>query len=225
MIDKLAKAAHRSQVAYKEALKTPEIMKGSHPVQSLENTNDSIGKRDTTCKDCKAKIYGKETPSTCCGKGKVCLDPFPRPPEALHRLWHENTVEGKLFRENTRPINNALCLTSIKVRTRDFVDSRFNPSIIFKGRATQRAGPLIAAEGDRPCSAQLLVHDPALQSSMRFQNMTIPKEILEELQVELQTHNPYVHDFQQVIEIPPENLQQGKIVISAKNRPIGEHIG
>ena len=209
-------------------------MEGTYIVHALEDTSDSIGDRTVICDFCKAKKYQRETASTCCSNGKVSLQSFPRPPKAFHKLWQENTAKGKVFRENARSLNNSLCLTSIQVKTRDFANSRFCPSIIFQGRATQRAGPLIAAEGDTPCFAQLLIHDPSLQSSIRFQNMTIPanmssvqkkmiKEILEELQLELQKHNPFVQDFMQVIEIPPENLEHGKIVISAKNRPLGEH--
>jgi hypothetical protein len=126
-----------------------------------------------------------------------------------------------------------LCLTSIKVKTKKFADG-YNPSIIFEGKATQFAGPLIANEGEKPCFAQLLVHDPVLETGMRFQNMTIPgnlsssqkkviKHILAKVQKVLHEHNPFVHDFKQVIEIPSEDLKHGKIVISAKNRPKGEH--
>ena len=110
----------------------------------------------------------------------------------------------------------------------------FNPSVILEGRAVQLAGPLIAADGEKPCFAQLLVHDPVLENNMRFQNMTIPvtmskshrnilKKTLEKVQTELKKYNPFIKDFTQIIEIPAEDLCQGKIVISAKNRPIGEH--
>ena len=90
------------------------------------------------------------------------------------------------------------------------------------------AGPLEANEGEQPHFAQLYVHDPALQTSMRFENMSLPvsisdrqkhvlAEILETVQQELRDNNPFVKDFLQIKEIPEEQIGLGKIVISAKN--------
>jgi hypothetical protein len=78
------------------------------------------------------------------------------------------------------------------------------------------------------------VHDPSLESGLRFQNMTIPpsmskpqkhvlKQVLAKVQNELHNHNPFVQDFKQVMEIPVEELGQGKIIISAKALPAREH--
>ena len=151
----------------------------------------------------------------------------------MNDLWHANTPEARLFRENARSFNNAVCLTSIKVNMRHFKKG-FNPSIIFEGKATQLAGPLKAADGEQPCFAQLYVHDPVLESSLRFKNMVIPanmshaqkrviENILTKIQKLLHNLNPFVQDFKQVIEIPIEEFGHGKIVISAKARPTGEH--
>ena len=161
------------------------------------------------------------------------MDVFPQPPKELDDLWHGETSEGRIFRENARSINNAVCLTSIKVKTKDF-GKGFNPSIIFEGKATQLAGPLQAKDGERPYFAQLYLHDPHLESGERFKNMTIPanmsdpqKKILEKFLIKIQTvlhlHNPFVKDFKQVIEIPAEDLEHGKIVISSKAKPREEH--
>ena len=49
------------------------------------------------------------------------------------------------------------------------------------------------------------------------------KHILAKVQKVLHEHNPCAHDFKQVIEIPSVDLKHGKIVISAKNQPKGEH--
>ena len=64
--------------------------------------------------------------------------------------------------------------------------------------------------------------------------MTIPagtskrqKKILEQVLVKVQTdlhkYNPFVQDFKQIMDIDEAELGQGKIVISAKARPTGEH--
>ena len=210
-----------------------EILNGSYEVLDIQNSPDSIGAMENICEHCGALKFSKETSTTCCSNGKVYLDVFPQPPKELDDLWHGETSEGRIFRENARSINNAVCLTSIKVKTKDF-GKGFNPSIIFEGKATQLAGPLQANVGEKPYFAQLYLHDPALESGERFSNMTIPanmsgpqKKILEKILIKVQNvlHeiNPFVKDFKQVIEIPAEYLEHGKIVISATAKPRGEH--
>ena len=202
-------------------------------VLDLKDSPDSIGEMDVVCQFCKALKFKKETPSSCCCSGKVLLESFPKPPPEINELWHDNTAEGRLLRENARSINNAVCLTSIKIKKKDF-GSQFCPNIIFEGKATQLAGSLQANEGERPYCAQLYLHDPQLESAQRFQNLTIPanmtkpqKRIIESILIKIQNslhaHNPFVKDFKQVIDIPEEQLGQGKIVIAAKAKPTGEH--
>jgi hypothetical protein len=161
------------------------------------------------------------------------LDPFPVPPPGINNLWHADNTKGRIFRENSRPINNAVCLSSIKVKNRQF-EGGFNPNVIFEGKVQQFAGPLQAAQGDKPCFAQLYVHDPSLETGQRFKNMTIPssmsssqkrilESVLKTVQEVIHNVNPFVKDFKQIMDIPPDELGQGKIVISAKARPNGEH--
>ena len=227
---KIFKAGTRTSVQYKEGLESKAILEGSHKVLDIEDSPDNIGTMNVICQYCGALKFRKETSGTCCNNGKVVLETFPRPPEEIYKLWYAQSVEGRLFRENARSINNAVCLTSIKVKTKDFGKS-FSPSIIFEGKATQLAGPLKANDGDRPYFAQLYLHDPQLECSERFKNMSIPmqmtksqKKVLERLLLKIQDtlhkHNPFVKDFKQVLEIPPNELNIGKIVISAK---AGQH--
>ena len=148
-------------------------MNGTHPVLDLAETDDSIGEMDKICPDCGAFKFEKETGSTCCNNGKVPLKPFPKPPDQINKLWHDDTAEGRLFRQHSRVINNAVCLTSIKVKLRHFVGG-FSPCVVFEGKVNYLVGPLQAAAGERPCFAQLYVHDPSLETSTRFNNMTVP---------------------------------------------------
>ena len=223
----------KSGVSHKEALKSREIMDGSHTVLDIGDTKDDIGKMVTKCKDCQAYKFEKESPTTCCNSGKVVLESFPKPPQDIDKLWHNNTIKGRVFRENARSINNAVCLSSLKVQTRHF-DRGFNPNIIFEGKVQQFVGPIQAAEGEQPRFAQIYVHDPKLESSIRFQNMSIPenistkqkeilKDVLQVVQKALHKHNPFIRDLKQIKDIPTEELEEGKLIISAKNRPVGEH--
>ena len=235
--DKVAKKKLRQQkqagVEKKEALLTDEILAGTHPVPDLKDTVDTIGRMDTVCEFCGAMKFKKETGSICCSNGKVCLDPLPQPPEQIDKLWRDNTPEGRLFRQHARSINNAVCLTSIKGKTRTF-GGGFTPSIVYEGRVSYLAGPLQAAEGEKPCFAQLYVHDPSLETGLRLSGMTIAagtsekqrkilQQVLVKVQSDLHKYNPFVRDFKQIVDMDEAELGQGKIVISAKARPTGEH--
>ena len=181
--------------------------------------------------ECHAQKFNKETGTTCCNNGKVKLPSFPLPPDEINRLWHDQTSKGKLFRQNARHINNAVCISSIQVNERS---RGFQPTVVFEGRVQHRVGPLQAEEGEIPRFVQLYVHDPSLETAQRFKNMYIPANvslthkqqlegILTSVQQALHANNPYVRDFKQIMEIGEEQLPQGKIVISAKSRPTEEH--
>ena len=95
-------------------------------------------------------------------------------------------------------------------------------------------GPLLPEPGQDPKFAQLYVLDPALENAKRFERMSLPrnmsqnnmnlmKRILNNVQQVIHETNPFVQDFKQVLEIPEEELQDGKIIISADARPAGGH--
>ena len=124
---------------------------------------------DNKCDYCGALKFDKETPTTCCSGGKVSLEPFPRPPQALMDLWTGTDSRSRLFRLNARILNNAVCLSSLQANDRNLPG--FNPSVVFQGRVHHRAGALLPAEGEQPKFAQLYVYDAALESTLRFDNM------------------------------------------------------
>ena len=179
------------------------------------------------------KKWKNETPSLCCNSGKIYLDPFPDPPNLLQKLLTEDTDEAKVFKKNTRPLNNALALSSLQVKTRKF-DSNFIPNVIFEGKVCQRIGPLYPEDGEEPKFAQLYVMDPATSKTQRVNNMCLPEtltimetklliEIMDKLQHMLKDVNPYVKDILHICEIPDADLAEGKLIISCKERPIGSH--
>ena len=226
----LRKPSH-TKVGFKDGQRSKEILLGKFEVQPLEMTLDAIGKMDVVCEHCGALKYARETSTTCCSGGKVLPIPFPRPPEGLMKLWTENDPKSRIFRENSRHINNAVCLSSLKVDERRF--RGFAPTVVFQGRVQHRAGSLLPSDGEVARFAQLYVYDPALESSQRFENMVIPsnmsspqkallKESLQIAQDEIHQHNPFVQDFKQILEMPENELADGKIVITAKT-PVHEH--
>ena len=160
------------------------------------------------------------------------MTPYPRPPEALQRLWLGNDERSVVLKKFSRTLNNAVSLTSLKNHAP--VRSGWQPTVIFQGKVTTRAGPLLPSDGETPMYTQLYVHDPGMESTTRYNNMVIPdgasvqeklvlREVLETVQQTVHEVNPFVQDFKQIVEMSNEDLLDGKIVISAK-APRGEHV-
>ena len=230
--DRQAKRAQniKTNVGFKDAMRSSEILEGTYHVPLLQDTDDDIGPMDIKCQYCGAFKFKGESPGSCCQGGKVAVEPFPEPPHQLQELWLGDGDDAKLFRQNSRYINNAVCLSSIKSSERR---GGWQPSVVFQGRVEHRAGPLLPSEGEEPKFAQLYVYDAALETDTRFGRMHLPGSVTNHQRLELRgmlgmvqevlhQHNPFIQDFKQVMEIPEEELTNGKIVISAK-APSGEH--
>ena len=225
------KQRNQTKIKPRDGLRSQDILNGTFKVAKLETTSDGIGSMDTECQYCGALKFSKESATTCCSEGKVKLAPFPRPPEDMMKLWLGKDAKSRILREHSRMINNAVCLSSLKVKLRNF--QGFTPSIVFQGRVQHRAGALLPAEGELPRFAQLYVFDPTLETSQRFSNMNVPstmsvsqkailRYLLQEVQAVLHQVNPYVQDFKQILELPEEDIADGKIVITAA-KPNNEH--
>ena len=217
-----------------DATRSEEILQGTFEVLKLEDTVDTIGTMSVACNFCGAMKFPKEKSRTtiCCSDGKVPLDPFPKPPEALMNLWMGSDAKSRLFKAHARQLNNAVCLSSLQVKERD--PGGFNPSVVFQGRVHNRAGALLPADGEQPVCAQLYVYDSELESIQRYQNLRIPsntspaqkgvlRKLLQIAQDNIHEHNPYVRDFKQIIEMSDEEIGEGKIVISVEG-PRNEHV-
>ena len=237
-IEKVAKANASNRLnkippSQYEARNAKKVMMGEQIVLELKQTEDTIGKMNVICEFCKARKWKNETPTLCCNSGKIILTNFPDPPEFIRDLLTKSTEEGKLFRKHARSLNNALALSSLQVNVRQFIGG-FTPCIVFEGKVSQRIGPLIPEAGEEPKFAQLYVLDPGTEQTIRVQNMNLPKKmtkkeimiitnILLKLQVLLKEINPYVKDLMHICEIPDNELSEGKLVISCKDRPMGTH--
>ena len=224
------KAASRAGCAIKlkDGLSNNMVLHGT-----FEVPRQNVGEKNRVCQNCSARHYEKETGTRlCCMAGQVVLPRFTKPSDPFLRLWFKSDIEAITFRKFSRSFNNGLCLASLRVQERRF--SSYTPSIVFEGRAYQFLGPLQAEEGEQPRFCQLYVHDPAMETTERISNMQMPgsltvhqrqavKAILENLQRELKAINPFVKDFRQIIELGEEEQTEGRLVISAKARPEGEH--
>jgi hypothetical protein len=147
-----------------------QVLYGDQIVPDLDDSKESIGIMNHECPECGALKWKSETATLCCNNGKVNLEPFPDPPPYLKKLWTNNTVDARLFREQSRPFNNALALSSIRVTERRFNNS-YTPSVVFEGKVQQMYGPLIADDNETPRFSQLYVHDPATENTIRIANI------------------------------------------------------
>ena len=101
-----------------DGLHSTEVIAGTLIVPDLDETDDSIGQMNKVCNFCHALRFPKETPNLCCNKGKIQLKPFPKPPKEFLDLYKPNGSEqierSRVFKKFIRPLNNGLCLSSIK---------------------------------------------------------------------------------------------------------------
>ena len=114
----------------------------------------------------------------CCVGGKVTLPCFKKPADALLRLLFKDDFNARTFRKFVRSFNNALCLSSLRFNERSF-RSNYKPSVVIEGRVHQFFGPLLEKEQETPRFAQLWVHDPAMETTSRIANMSLPASITE----------------------------------------------
>jgi hypothetical protein len=224
------KKAEESKYLARNAL---EVLAGEQIVKQMIDTKTNLGPMNKVCSFCNARKWSKETPSQCCNGGKVVLDVFPDPPKIVQSLLTSETVEARLYRENIRCFNNALALSSLKVDERKFKNG-YSPSVIFEGKVSQMFGPLYPDDGMEPKFAQLYVHDPKTQHTMRVKNMYLPSNLnhkqtkvitntMKILQDLLKEINPFVKDLLHICEIPDEEIVEGKLIISCEKRPTGSH--
>ena len=104
------KRAQKIPLSQYDARNAQKVLAGEKIIDELKDTVDNIGNMIIVCISCNAKKWKNEPPTLCCNSGKVDLPIFPDPPNMLKDLLTNNTEEGKLFRKNTRPLNNALAL-------------------------------------------------------------------------------------------------------------------
>ena len=169
----------------------------------------------------------------CCLGGRVKLPSIPSPPPELMLLWYEDTPEARLFRQHSRSVNNATCLSSFVVNERTH-DTGIS-SVIMMGKLTQLIGSLEPEDREQAKFAQLYTVDPATEASCREgcfylptslskrQNSTLTKTMWDCVALQKRV-NPLVADFKMACEqFETENVKNGRVVISANAKPASEH--
>ena len=228
--------ARRDHSPSREARHVVETLTGEQAVPL-----NTIGDRDRACQHCRALLWQKELSSLCCAHGKVRLAPLPAPPPSLRQLWTDDSVIARIFRQYVRHLNSALALASQMVHEVRPPPGRaaYTPSVIIQGRMYHRLGPLQARDGEVPKFAQIYVHDPQCEdpeaeAALRLGHVRLGAntpaatqrvllDLLQQLQQLLREHNPLVRDFIMASEVPEDQVEHMRLVLSADARPAGEH--
>ncbi|XP_043242049.1 uncharacterized protein LOC122391808 [Amphibalanus amphitrite] len=232
-------AAHRDRRAREDrasraACDADAVLSGRQQVAVLD-----VGRREVECLHCRALLWRAERATLCCSGGKVQLEPVPPPPPRLRALWTDDDPTAQTFRKHARRLNTALSLASLMTREVQQPGGGFSPSVVIQGRLYHRIGPLRARDGEEPAFAQIYVNDPecddpAAEAAQRLGHVPLPRStreperarllaLLEELQVLLRQVNPYVQDFIHAAELPEEEVQHQRLVVSADARPADQH--
>ena len=233
-----------------DALKSKEIEEGTFIVEPLTGGRDGLGNLgDVSCQHCGAlrhrsdlfvfcemisQRWNHETsPSMCCQGGKVMVPAYPPPPPELMRLWFDNTLEARLFRQHSRSINNATCLSSFMVNERRH--DQGTSSVVLQGKLTQLIGSLQPAEGTSPKFSQLYTVDAALEASSREGSLYLPDSLssrqkktltilMWKVVAILRRENALVADFTMACEaFDQQEVSDGRVVISTKAKPAEAH--
>ena len=224
----------RAQSPSREARRVADVLSGEQAVPP-----NSVGDRDRACQHCGALLWPVERASLCCAGGKVQLPPLPAPPPSLRQLWTDESAEAKVFRKHTRHLNSALALASQVVQEVRPEREGYTPSVVIQGRLYHRLGPLRARDGQVPTFAQLYINDPQCEdpeaeAALRLGHVRLGRNtsaatrrallgLLQHLQQLLRQHNPWVRDFIMASEVPDDQVEHLRLVISAEARPAGEH--
>ena len=179
------------------------------------------------CDFCGALKFPNETANFCCNKGKIKV-PKPEVPDQLKELL----LHDKEFLHNIRSYNNALCLATLGVegKVKDLW-STFQ----FQGRCYHYIGDLKPSDGDSRQFAQWYIHDGELSKEEEAQGRIdgqlesvrnrLNKETMIKLQEMLKDKNHLVMKFQFVCQLPEEQIEGKKFVLTAEGRPQGTHEG
>ncbi|KAF0294844.1 Reticulocyte-binding protein 2 a [Amphibalanus amphitrite] len=222
----------RAQSPSREARHVADVLSGELVVPS-----NTIGDRDRVCQHCGALLWPPERASLCCAAGKVRLAPLPAPPPSLRQLWTEDSAVARTFRKHVRHLNSALALASQTVQELrpPFGHGGYTPTVVIQGRLYHRLGPLRARDGEVPKFAQMYVHDPQCEdpeaeAALRLGHVRLSantpaatQRVLLDLLQLLREHNPLVRDFIMASEVPDDQVEHLRLVLSADARPAGEH--
>jgi hypothetical protein len=194
-----------------------------------------LGKMDSECEFCHAKLWKKEVGTgMCCQHGKVELEKLPAAPPRLKQLFSTDTKEARQFREHVRQYNSSLAFTSMGVQLHntdrsDGVDHTVGTlagsgiyTYRIHGSVYHKIGSLQPPPNMAAKFAQIYIHDPSMSSSevaaseldrrAEIFPSQLDQRVLMDLQQIVRDHCPYVSIFQGAYETLTWNQVQDRPV-------------
>ncbi|KJA12751.1 hypothetical protein HYPSUDRAFT_152271, partial [Hypholoma sublateritium FD-334 SS-4] len=141
---------------------------------------------------------------TCCMDGKVQLLPLAAPPEPLQHLITSQDQRAVKFHEDIWKYNRAFSFTSLSVSEDHSVNEHQRGPPVFRifGELHHRSGALDTERSGVPRYAQLYLYEPraALEAHV-FNNASLDRNIMQDLQTMLEQHHSYVSIYRHAHEI------------------------
>ncbi|KJA13929.1 hypothetical protein HYPSUDRAFT_112539, partial [Hypholoma sublateritium FD-334 SS-4] len=141
---------------------------------------------------------------TCCMDGKVQLLPLAAPPEPLQHLITSQDQHAVKFREDIWKYNRAFSFTSLGVSEDHSVNEHQRGPPVFRifGELHHRSGALDTERSGVPRYAQLYLYEPrAALEACAFNNASLDRNIMQDLQTMLEQHHSYVPIYRHAYEI------------------------
>ena len=177
---------------------------------------------ENQCQHCGAFKFSNQTAKSCCSGGKVILPPLKDIPEEFKGLF-----TNKHFLKNIRKYNNRLAMASLGF-DKEVTQQNYSPVVKIQGKIYHRIGALQPDDGEQRAFCQIYIHDGDEDEEVDAR-MAIPgsneldRDIMAQLQRMLHHVNPYVKDFQQLNDIPEEEVQELQLVLRADKKPVQAH--
>src|SRR5437763_70334 len=209
-----------SPVSCKRRLQRERVER--HQKRKSEGGRLDLGSMDQTCLHCGAKFWlsekdrnsSKSSPklAMCYAGGKVNLPPVLDPTPYLLDLYTSSGSEAKSFCNNIRAYNSLLACSSFGAKIDESFQGQGVTNFKIHGQIYHRMGSLLPVEGQNPVFAQLYIYDTDHENSNRLSVMhNINAEILQNLQIMLDTYNPYIQNFRQVRDFLRDDAESTEI--------------
>ncbi|RPA97465.1 hypothetical protein L873DRAFT_1622230, partial [Choiromyces venosus 120613-1] len=138
--------------------------------------------------------------SACCLDGKVSLPAFATPSATWQAFFNGEHPHSATFLQNICQYNNAFSFLSLGVSFDLNVMRRSGPYVFqIQGQLAHLMGSLTTSDSPRYTQIYML-GNPEVQVQAQLHNSSLSSEVIQELQAELLTVNPYAQQWQFAFE-------------------------
>eukprot|EP00112_Aurelia_sp_Birch-Aquarium-sp1_P000744 Seg10723.2 transcript_id=Seg10723.2/GoldUCD/mRNA.D3Y31 product="hypothetical protein" protein_id=Seg10723.2/GoldUCD/D3Y31 len=209
-----ADAAYVAQRRIARQFQQRQAPQQESPLQMELPQQHSLGPMSGRCPNCNARFFPQEKTTRgqytkCCRQGKVHLPPIAQPSENIKQLFSGDSPDSPHFKTHVRQYNASLGMASWNAPIVQHPAG--GPRVVtIHGQAYHLTSPPEPQPGEPPKFAQLYILDTrqAIQERLQLpENAQLRPHVLQQLQDELMTVNPYAHDFRYMGEVMQEQRE------------------